>query len=131
MIYSIRKHIPVAVIVAFFVFCGLALCASQTGCAKSGPLEIDDLRAVMPGDNTNEYDVYRVVAVKEDVTKQELIGLMEFFTKEYLDTNRVMIYVFNKPAAAHLGQSKYIVATYFQDKSQKKYEREILLDRPI
>ena len=130
MIYVNKYHIPVGVLVSFYLLSGLLLCVSQTGCEKSTPLKIDDLRVVMPGDDTNEYDVYRVIAVKKDVNKQELVGLMEYFTKEYLDTNRVMIYVFNSSAAAHLGKSEGIVATYFQDKDQKKYEREILLDRP-
>jgi hypothetical protein len=117
-------------IAALIIVSGFVFSVSITGCGKTAPLKIDDLSTVIPGDNPDEYDVYRVVAVKKDVSKQELVGLMEYFTKQYLDTNRVMIYVFSSSAAAHLGQSEYIVATYFQDKHLRKYEREILLDRP-
>lgn len=117
-------------IAALIIVSGLVFCVSITGCGKTTPLNIDDLSTIIPGDNPDKYDVYRVVAVKKDVNKQELVGLMEYFTKQYLDTNRVMIYVFSSSAAAHLGQSEYLVATYFQDKNLRKYEREILLDRP-
>lgn len=130
MIFSNRNNISIVMITALIIMSGFVFSVSITGCGKSAPMQIDDLSVIMPGDNPDEYDVYRVVAVKKDVNKQELVGLMEYFTKLYLDDNRVMIYVFNQPAAAHLGQSEYLVATYFQDKNLKKYDREILLDRP-
>ena len=97
---------------------------------KSPPLKIDDLSYIMPGDSPTEYDVYRVIAVKKDVTRDELVGLMQFFTRIYLDKNRVLIYVFNNPMGAHTGESRYLVARYYQDKINKKYEREITLGQP-
>ncbi len=130
MILSTRNGVSIVMITTFIILSGFMFCVSIMGCGKSAPMKIDDLSTVMPGDNTDEYDVYRVVAVKKDVNKQELVGLMEYFTKQYLDTNRVMIYVFSSSAAAHRGQSGYMVATYCQDKNLRKYEREILLDRP-
>ncbi|MBU1023345.1 hypothetical protein KKB99_03560 [bacterium] len=101
-----------------------------SGCGSAAPLKIEEISITMPGDNPSEFDVYRVVAVKQDVTKRELVGLIEYFTKTYIDKNRVKIYVFNNVSAPHLGQSKSLVATYFQDSGAKKYEREILLDQP-
>ena len=127
MIFTYRNSVSI-MITTLIMLSVFMLCVPLTGCGKSAPLQIDDLSTVIPGDDTNDYDVYRVVAVKKDVNKQELVGLMEYFTKQYLDTNRVKIYVFNSAAGAHLGESKFIVATYFQDKKLRKYEREILLD---
>lgn len=114
-------------IILLICFCQMGILC---GCGTSSPLKIEDISITMPGDNPSEYDIYRVVAVKKDVNKQELIGLMEYFTKTYIDENRVKIIVFNNVSSPHLGQSENIVATYFQDKDAKKYEREILLDQP-
>lgn len=94
------------------------------------PLEMDDLSYIMPGDSPPQYDVYRIVSVKKNVTRNELVGLMQYFTRAYLDKNRVLIYVFNNPAGAHAGESKFLVMRYFQDKEKKVYEREIMLGQP-
>lgn len=106
------------------------LIASVAGCSNRPPLKIQELSYVMPGDNPDEYDIYRVISVKKDVTNQELVGLMEYFTQLYIDKNRVMIYVFNLPGAPHTGETKNLVATYFHDKQKKQYDREILLNMP-
>ena len=106
------------------------LSGSMVGCSDKAPLKIQELNYVMPGDNKADFDVYRVISVKKDVTSQELVGLMEYFTQLYLDENRVMIYVFNMPGAAHTGESKNLVATYFHDKEKQQYVREILIDKP-
>jgi predicted small lipoprotein YifL len=117
----------VAFLLAILAF---TLFGSMVGCSNKAPLKIQDLNYVMPGDNKADYDVYRVISVKKDVTNQELVGLMEYFTQLYIDKNRVMIYVFNMPVAAHTGESKHLVATYFHDKAKKQYDREILLNTP-
>lgn len=106
------------------------LIASMAGCSNRSPLKIQELSYVMPGDKPDEYDIYRVISVKENVTDQELVGLMEYFTRQYIDKNRVMIYVFNMPGAPHTGETKNLVATYFQDKAKQKYDRQILLNMP-
>jgi hypothetical protein len=106
------------------------LFASMVGCSNRAPLKIQELSYVMPGDIVGDYDVYRVIAVKENVTKQELVGLMEYFTQLYLDKNRVMIYVFDMPGAPYTGETKHLVATYFHDKAKQQYDREILIDQP-
>ena len=121
-----RSFSYACLILPILCFCFLGL---FSGCGTAAPLKIEDISITMPGDKPEEFDVYRVVAVKKNVTKQELVGLMEYFTKTYIDKNRVQIYVFNSVAAPHLGRSEAIVATYFQDKDAKKYVREILLDQ--
>ena len=94
------------------------------------PLQMTDLEYIMPDDHPSDYDIYRVVAVKPTATKNQIVGLMNYFTRAYLDENRVLIYVFNNRSGAYVGESQYLVARYFQDKSKTQYIRDIYMDEP-
>jgi len=93
-------------------------------------LDLTDLEYIMPNDHPSDYDVYRVVAVKPTTTRNELVGLMQRFTQAYVDKNRVLIYIFNNRSGAYVGESKFLIGRYYQDKEKKDYQRDIYMDEP-
>jgi hypothetical protein len=94
------------------------------------PLDLTDLEFIMPNDHPSDYDVYRVVAVKPSTTRNDLVGLMQTFTRKYVNKDKVLIYIFNNRAGAYVGESKYLVGRYYQDKVKQDYERDIYMDEP-
>jgi len=94
------------------------------------PLNMVDLEYVMPNDHPTDYDVYRVVSVKTTVTRNELVGLMQRFTRAYVNKNKVLIYIFNSRSGPYVGESKSLIGRYYQDKLKDDYERNIYMDEP-